>query len=57
MSKRRLSPSHRMLLEQNDMAAAFIGHRSAQASHPGTVACPENTLIHFDPIREKVLPL
>ena len=35
----------------------LIGHRSAQASHLGTMAYLEKRRIDFDPIREEVLPL
>jgi predicted dehydrogenase len=34
----------------------LIGHRSAQASHLGTMAYLEKRRIDFDPIREEVLP-
>jgi len=37
MSRRRLSPSHRKLLEQNDVGAVLNGHRSVQVSRLGTV--------------------
>ncbi len=35
----------------------LIGHRSAQASHLGTMAYLQKRTIHFDPVREEVLPL
>ncbi len=35
----------------------LIGHRSAQASHLGTMAYLQKRRINFDPIREEVLPL
>ncbi len=34
----------------------LIGHRSAQASHLGTMAYLEKRRIDFDPVREEVLP-
>jgi hypothetical protein len=34
----------------------LIGHRSAQASHLGTLSYLEKRRIDFDPIREEVLP-
>lgn len=34
----------------------LIGHRSAQASHLGTMSYLEKRRIDFDPVREKVLP-
>ncbi len=35
----------------------YIGHRSAQASHLGNIACLEKRRIKFDPAREQILPL
>lgn len=35
----------------------YIGHRSAQASHLGNLAYLQNRKIHFDPVREEILPL
>jgi predicted dehydrogenase len=35
----------------------LIGHRSAQASHLGTMAYLQKRRIDFDPVREEVLPL
>ena len=35
----------------------LIGHRSAQASHLGNIAYLQQRKIHFDPIREEILPL
>jgi hypothetical protein len=34
----------------------LIGHRSAQASHLGTLAYMQKRRIDFDPIREEILP-
>jgi len=34
----------------------LIGHRSAQASHLGNIAYVQKREIHFDPIREEILP-
>jgi hypothetical protein len=35
----------------------LIGHRSAQASHLGNIAYMEKRRLHFDTIREKIMPL
>jgi hypothetical protein len=35
----------------------YIGHRSAQASHLGNIAYLQKRQIHFDPVREEILPL
>ncbi len=35
----------------------LIGHRSAQASHLGNIAYLQKRKIHFDPVREEILPL
>jgi len=35
----------------------LIGHRSAQASHLGNIAYLQKRKIHFDPLREEILPL
>jgi predicted dehydrogenase len=34
----------------------LIGHRSAQASHLGNIAYLQKRRIHFDPLREQILP-
>ena len=34
----------------------LIGHRSAQASHLGNIAYQEKRRIHFDPVREEIMP-
>lgn len=34
----------------------LIGHRSAQASHLGNIAYVQRREIHFDPVREEILP-
>jgi predicted dehydrogenase len=34
----------------------LIGHRSAQASHLGNIAYLEKRRIHFDPVREEIMP-
>jgi predicted dehydrogenase len=34
----------------------LIGHRSAQASHLGNIAYLQKRRIHFDPVREQILP-
>ncbi|MBI3665303.1 MAG: Gfo/Idh/MocA family oxidoreductase [Acidobacteria bacterium] len=34
----------------------LVGHRSAQASHLGNIAYMEKRRIHFDPVREEILP-
>jgi predicted dehydrogenase len=34
----------------------LIGHRSAQASHLGNIAYVQKREIHFDPVREEILP-
>jgi hypothetical protein len=35
----------------------YIGHRSAQASHLGNIAYLQKRQLHFDPVREEILPL
>jgi hypothetical protein len=35
----------------------LIGHRSAQASHPGIIAYLRKRRQTFDPVREEILPL
>ncbi|MEO8027956.1 MAG: Gfo/Idh/MocA family oxidoreductase, partial [Bryobacteraceae bacterium] len=35
----------------------YIGHRSAQASHLGNIAYEQKRRLHFDPVREEILPL
>ena len=35
----------------------LIGHRSAQASHLGNIAYLQKRELHFDPVREEILPL
>lgn len=37
-------------------ADVYIGHRSAQASHLGNIAYLQKREIHFDPVREEILP-
>lgn len=34
----------------------YIGHRSAQASHLGNISYLQKRQLHFDPIREEILP-
>ena len=34
----------------------LIGHRSAQASHLGNISYVQKRRIHFDPLREQILP-
>jgi len=35
----------------------YVGHRSAQASHLGNIACTEKRRLKFDPVEEQILPL
>lgn len=35
----------------------LIGHRSAQASHLGSLSYVQRRRIDFDPVREEILPL
>jgi len=35
----------------------YVGHRSAQASHLGNIACTEKRRLKFDPVEEMILPL
>jgi predicted dehydrogenase len=35
----------------------YVGHRSAQASHLGNLAYEQKRELHFDPVREEILPL
>jgi len=35
----------------------YVGHRSAQASHLGNIACTEKRRLKFDPVEELILPL
>jgi predicted dehydrogenase len=35
----------------------YVGHRSAQASHLGNIACTQKRRLKFDPVEEAILPL
>jgi predicted dehydrogenase len=35
----------------------YVGHRSAQASHLGNIACTQKRRLKFDPMEERILPL
>ena len=35
----------------------YVGHRSAQASHLGNIACTQKRRLKFDPVEEMILPL
>jgi predicted dehydrogenase len=35
----------------------YVGHRSAQASHLGNIACTQKRRLKFDPVEEQILPL